>query len=142
MEDSPRLLTRLQAARYCGLSPSGFGKWVAAGRMPRALPGTRRWDRQAVDAALDQVMALQAQQAHLENRARTPRPNGGPEASDEARDDGARNDVEFEKWLHSNRSEADDAAPPGPSEPASVATFFMPLSPMALMRAMKLKRKT
>ena len=137
MVESPRLLTRQQAARYCGLSPSGFGKWVRAGRLPRALPGTRRWDRQAVDAALDRIMAQQVEQSHLENRARLPRLNGDPEAPD-----GARNEVEFEKWLHSNRSEADDATPPGPSGPASVAAFFTPLSPMALMRAMKLKRKT
>jgi hypothetical protein len=82
-------------------------------------------------------MAQQVEQSHLENRARPPRLNGGSEAPD-----GARNDVEFEEWLHSNRSEADDATPPGPSGPASVAAFFTPLSPMALMRAMKLKRKT
>ncbi|MET0430746.1 MAG: helix-turn-helix domain-containing protein [Microvirga sp.] len=137
MVDSPRLLTRQQAARYCGLSPSGFGKWVRAGRLPRALPGTRRWDRQAVDAALDRIMALQAEQAHLENRASPPRLNGSTVVPE-----GARNDVEFEEWLHSDRSEADDTGPGGPAEPTSVAAFFTPLSPMALMRAMKLKRKT
>jgi hypothetical protein len=137
MVESPRLLTRQQAARYCGLSPSGFGKWVTAGRLPRALPGTRRWDRQAVDAALDRIMALQAEQAHQENRAGPPHPNGAAVVPE-----GARNDVEFEQWLHSNRSEADGASPERPAEPASVAAFFTPLSPMALMRAMKLKRKT
>ncbi|MET0427924.1 MAG: hypothetical protein ABW026_05435 [Microvirga sp.] len=82
-------------------------------------------------------MAVQAEQAHLENRASPPRLNGSAVVPE-----GARNDVEFEKWLHSNRSEADDAAPESPVEPASVAAFFTPLSPMALMRAMKLKRKT
>jgi len=64
MNDSPRLLTRRQAARYCGLSSSGFAKWVSAGRLPHALPGTRRWDRNAIDSALDRIMTLQAAEAH------------------------------------------------------------------------------
>ncbi len=48
-----RLLTRDQAAAYCGLSPQGFSRWVKIGRLPRALLGTARWDLRAIDAALD-----------------------------------------------------------------------------------------
>ena len=49
----PRLLTREQAATYCGLSVQGFSNWVKAGRLPPAIGGTARWDLKAIDAALD-----------------------------------------------------------------------------------------
>ena len=49
----PRLLSLGEAARYCGLSVSGFRNWIAKGRLPGPLPGTRRWDRRAIDKALD-----------------------------------------------------------------------------------------
>lgn len=53
--DSPRLLTKQEAAAYCRLTLSGFHDWVTKGRLPKALPGTRRWDRSAIDAALDRL---------------------------------------------------------------------------------------
>jgi hypothetical protein len=49
----PRLLNRRQAASYCGLSIQGFSKWVKSGRIPRSIPGTARWDLEAINAALD-----------------------------------------------------------------------------------------
>jgi hypothetical protein len=49
----PRLLTRKQAAEHCGLTSSGFGTWMRNGWVPRPLPGTRRWDRRALDLAID-----------------------------------------------------------------------------------------
>lgn len=55
---SPRVLTRQEAAAYCGLTLSGFHDWVTKGRLPPALPGTRRWDRVAIDAALDRLSGL------------------------------------------------------------------------------------
>jgi predicted DNA-binding transcriptional regulator AlpA len=50
-----RLLSAADAAAYCGVTPATFVKWVAAGRVPGALPKTRRWDRKAIDAALDKL---------------------------------------------------------------------------------------
>ncbi|MGO6847977.1 helix-turn-helix transcriptional regulator [Rhizobium ruizarguesonis] len=49
----PRLIGRKEAAEYCGISPTCFSMWVAQGKMPPALPGTRRWDRHAIDAMLN-----------------------------------------------------------------------------------------
>jgi len=49
----PRLCSRAEAASYCGLSIQSFSAWVKLGRLPRALPGTARWDLRAIDAALD-----------------------------------------------------------------------------------------
>ncbi len=56
---TPRLLTREQAAAYCGLSVHGFSEWVKTGRLPGPIRGTIRWDRKAIDAALDQASGLQ-----------------------------------------------------------------------------------
>jgi hypothetical protein len=57
---SARLLSRLRAAAYCDLSPGTFSNWVAAGRLPPPLPGTRRWDRHAIDVALDKLSGTKA----------------------------------------------------------------------------------
>jgi hypothetical protein len=57
---SARLLSRLRAAAYCDLSPGTFSNWVAAGRLPPPLPGTRRWDRHAIDVALDKLSGIKA----------------------------------------------------------------------------------
>lgn len=45
----PRLIGRKEAAAYCGISPTCFSMWVARGIMPPTLPGTRRWDRRAIN---------------------------------------------------------------------------------------------
>jgi hypothetical protein len=55
---APRLLTREQAAAYCGLSVHGFSEWVRAGRLPGPIAGTARWDLRAVDAALDSLSGI------------------------------------------------------------------------------------
>lgn len=55
-----RLLTRAQAAKYCELAPSSFDDWMRKGKVPRPLPGTRRWDSKALDRALDQLSGLTA----------------------------------------------------------------------------------
>ena len=57
---APRLLTREQAAAYCGLSVHAFSEWVKTGRLPGPIRGTLRWDRKAIDAALDRASGLQA----------------------------------------------------------------------------------
>lgn len=55
MSESPRLIGRKEAAAYCGDSPSSFSAWVSAGKMPPPIPGTRKWDKKAIDAHLNQV---------------------------------------------------------------------------------------
>jgi hypothetical protein len=74
-----RLLTRGQAAEYCGLKPSAFSAWVAAGRMPAPLPGTRRWDIRALDQAIDRLSGVDSDAVS----------DAAPDAADAA----------IEKWL-------------------------------------------
>lgn len=69
-----RLMSRAEAATYCGLTPSAFSHWVSIRRLPQALPGTRRWDRRAIDEALDRLSpepeaAKNALDEFLERRA-------------------------------------------------------------------------
>ena len=52
-DNGPRLLTRKQAAAYCGASVPTFDKWVRAGALPDAVSFINRWDKKAIDAALD-----------------------------------------------------------------------------------------
>lgn len=53
-----RLMTRPEAAAYCGASVATFNKWVGSGLLPPALTGLKRWDRRAIDAHLDKVSGL------------------------------------------------------------------------------------
>lgn len=55
---TPRLMTRAEAAAYCSMSPSRFSQLVKAGTMPAAIPGTTRYDRIAIDRALDKLSGL------------------------------------------------------------------------------------
>lgn len=55
---APRVLTREQAAAYCGLSVRGFSEWIKTGRLPGPIRGTIRWDKKAIDAALDQASGI------------------------------------------------------------------------------------
>jgi hypothetical protein len=63
----PRLLSGKDAAAYCGLVPATFSQWVAAGRLPGPLPGTRRWDRKAIDLALDKLSGIETHAAPPED---------------------------------------------------------------------------
>ena len=56
----PRGLAREDAAAYCGLSPEGFDEWVRRGIVPGPIPGTQRWDRKAIDLALDRASGIQS----------------------------------------------------------------------------------
>lgn len=50
----PRVLSRDDAARYCGCETTrAFDEWVKKGIVPRPIPGTTKWDRLAIDDALD-----------------------------------------------------------------------------------------
>lgn len=55
----PRGLTREQAAEYVGCESTGaFDAWVRKGIVPGPIPGTHRWDRKAIDRALDRRSGL------------------------------------------------------------------------------------
>lgn len=55
----PRGLTREQAAEYCGCETvEAFQTWVRRGIVPGSIPGTARWDRKAIDRALDRRSGL------------------------------------------------------------------------------------
>ncbi|MBO4228167.1 AlpA family transcriptional regulator [Bradyrhizobium neotropicale] len=56
---APRVLTKVEAANYAGCTVSAFSDWVRRGLMPKSLPRTRRWDRKAIDAALDKLSGLE-----------------------------------------------------------------------------------
>lgn len=56
----PRLMSGTDIANYCGITLATLSKWVAAGRLPGPLPGTRRWDRKAIDLALDKLSGIQS----------------------------------------------------------------------------------
>jgi hypothetical protein len=51
-------MTGAQAAAYCEVTPTTFAKWVAAGKMPKPILGTRRWDRKAIDHILDKASGI------------------------------------------------------------------------------------
>ena len=65
-EDVPiepaRLMSKSQAAAHLGVSLPTFSKWVAADFIPGALP-IRKWDRKALDAALDKMSGLKPEQS-------------------------------------------------------------------------------
>jgi hypothetical protein len=59
-----RGLTREEAAAYCGCeSLAAFSDWVRRGIIPGPIRGTKRWDRKAIDAALDRASGLEAASA-------------------------------------------------------------------------------
>ncbi len=60
MTDGPRLIGRKEAAAYCGIAESTFSMWVSTHKMPTTIPGTRKWDKRAIDAKLDEISGLGA----------------------------------------------------------------------------------
>lgn len=48
-----RLLSREQAADYCGVAPETFDSYRRQGILPAPLSGTKRWDRRLIDEYLD-----------------------------------------------------------------------------------------
>lgn len=54
-----RGLTVREAAHYTGCrTVAAFRAWVRKGIMPRPVPGTHRYDRKAIDSALDRMSGL------------------------------------------------------------------------------------
>jgi len=72
MTDAPRLISRKEASAYCGITPTCFSMWVAQGKMPPAIPGTRKWDRKAIDAKLDEISGLAALMEEPQSGAEPP----------------------------------------------------------------------
>lgn len=60
MTTAPRLMSGANAAAYCGVTPTTWSKWVADGIMPKPIEFTRRWDRKAIDMALDKASGIVA----------------------------------------------------------------------------------
>lgn len=57
----PRGLTKAHAAAYCGCETlAAFDEGVRKEIVPKAIPGTNRWDRKAIDRALDRRSGLSA----------------------------------------------------------------------------------
>lgn len=57
---TPRGLSKEDAATYAGCeSLSAFSDWIRRGIMPGPIPGTHKWDRKAIDAALDRLSGLE-----------------------------------------------------------------------------------
>ncbi|TBC21571.1 helix-turn-helix transcriptional regulator [Rhizobium ruizarguesonis] len=54
----PRLIGRKEAAAYCGIAVSTFSLWVSTHKMPLCIPGTRKWDKRAIDAKLDEISGV------------------------------------------------------------------------------------
>lgn len=62
----PRGLSKQQAAEYCGCSTlAAFDHWRSKGIVPGPIPGTTRWDRKALDAALDRASGIVATSEEL-----------------------------------------------------------------------------
>ena len=55
-----RVISKKEAASYAGVSPGHFEKLVRSGQLPPALslPGVKRWDKAALDKALDEMSGL------------------------------------------------------------------------------------
>lgn len=47
----------------CGVSPTTFSNWVARGIVPPAIPGTRRWDREAIAAKFGEAFGASTTKA-------------------------------------------------------------------------------
>lgn len=53
-----RLLTKPEACEYVKLTPAAFDVWRKRGLLPGPIEGTRRWDRVALDKALDKLSGI------------------------------------------------------------------------------------
>ena len=63
----PRLLTKQQAADYCGVTVATFDAYRRRGIVPPPVANTRRWDRRAIDARLDKLSGLNTKSSALDD---------------------------------------------------------------------------
>lgn len=54
-----RGLTIQEAADHCGISISCFRSWIRDGLVPGPWPGTKRYDKKALDNALDKLSGIE-----------------------------------------------------------------------------------
>ena len=54
----PRCVRRKEIEQAYGFKPAVFSRLVVKGIMPLRVPGTRMWDRRAIDHALDKISGL------------------------------------------------------------------------------------
>jgi predicted DNA-binding transcriptional regulator AlpA len=54
----PRLMSHEQAAAYCNLTLGTFDRWVKTKKLPRAIASTWRWDKRAIDLAIDKLSGV------------------------------------------------------------------------------------
>ncbi len=54
-----RGLTIQEAAAHCGISVSCFRSWIRDGLIPGPWSGTKRYDKKALDDALDKLSKLE-----------------------------------------------------------------------------------
>lgn len=73
-----RVYNRNEAASYVGVSPGHFRSLVAEGTLPPPLPlpGVRRWDKAALDRALDRLSGVPSEQASAYDAWRSTRGQG------------------------------------------------------------------
>ena len=55
---TPRLVSEVEAAVQIGLHLATFRAWVAAGRLPHALPDCGKYDMKAIHLALDRISGI------------------------------------------------------------------------------------
>jgi predicted DNA-binding transcriptional regulator AlpA len=58
VESENRLMRRTDVMAYCRITNSTFYRWREQGIIPDPIPGTKRWDRQQVEAALDRASGI------------------------------------------------------------------------------------
>jgi hypothetical protein len=64
----PRLLSKIEAARYLGYGTTeSLQNLIDRGVIPPPIPGTARFDRLAIDAALDRVSGLRGRSQLVPN---------------------------------------------------------------------------
>jgi predicted DNA-binding transcriptional regulator AlpA len=58
---SPRLLTKQEAASYCGITRDTFDDYRLRGIVPGPIFGTNRWDKKKIDLWLDTASGIASQ---------------------------------------------------------------------------------
>lgn len=53
-----RLMSKVAAAEYLGITVPTLAKMIADGLLPPPIPGTTKMDRKAIDHALDRASGL------------------------------------------------------------------------------------
>jgi hypothetical protein len=85
-----RGLTREQVAAYLGISTDAAADWQRRGLIPGPIPGTHRWDRKAIDRALDRLSGIASDEPQLSpleqwKRERAGRPQAHAQGQGSAR---------------------------------------------------------